>query len=209
MFPQSVCVLFINSRDAIKKIPSKLEGGRNVKGMKSGQGDFGGCKMVWKEKGKEFEKVDEREKWTRKTNLTSSVWLSYGYHQGDVIQLGVGESRKAGKMEVKTGHKSLRWHSHLCPCVIRPQLCVTHLKKGGCCCVQGRSGWTQQWKMTRRRWTWFPGSRRFHLTEKTKYKNQMITQTRLCGLHNLAIKEMSSNCRRKVVRCGWKEEQGR
>ena len=26
--------------------PSKLEGGRNVKGMKSGQGDFGGCKMV-------------------------------------------------------------------------------------------------------------------------------------------------------------------
>ena len=44
---QSVCVLFINSRDAIKKVPSKLEGvGGNVKGMKSGQGDFGGCKMV-------------------------------------------------------------------------------------------------------------------------------------------------------------------
>ena len=46
-------------------------------------------------------------------------------------------------------------------------------------------------------------------TEKTKYKNQMMMQTRLCGLHNLAIKELSSNCRRKMVRCGWKEEQGR
>ena len=77
MFPQSVCVLFINSRDAIKKIPSKLEGGeRNVKGMKSGQGDFGGCKMVCKEKRKEFEKLDGRVKWAQKTNLTSSVWLS-------------------------------------------------------------------------------------------------------------------------------------
>ena len=38
-------------------------------------------------------------KWAQKTNLTSSVWLSYGYHQGDVIQLGVGRVEGCEKLD--------------------------------------------------------------------------------------------------------------